>query len=151
MAMVDHQRAYLDLWTYAFVSIQSLTKEIGTELDRADGLNMESYDLLVQLEVTPTQSLRLSELAERALLSPSGITRAIDRLERLGYVRREPDATDGRATLAIITEAGLTARAATWPTYRAAILAKLSERLTPKEAQQAAAIFRKLAPDWLEL
>ncbi|MBL8047464.1 MAG: MarR family transcriptional regulator [Chthonomonas sp.] len=146
----QEESCYLELWKYAFVGLQTMIKEIGADMDQAGSLSLEAYDLLLQLEMSPGMALRMSDLAERALLSPSGITRAIDRLEKLGYVQREADATDGRATLAVLTPAGKAARKESWCSYRQAILSRFKERFTPEEAKAATEILRKLRPGWLD-
>src|SRR3712207_2736179 len=57
------------------------------------------YDVLVALVGAPDHRLRLRDLADQALLSRSGLTRLVDRLERAGLLRREPDPSDRRGAL----------------------------------------------------
>jgi DNA-binding MarR family transcriptional regulator len=58
------------------------------------------------LDDAPDRQLRMSEIAQRALLSRSGCTRLVDRLVRLGYVTRSADSADGRGTYARLTDSG---------------------------------------------
>lgn len=77
------------------------------ELQEAHGLSLGDYDVLVHLSEADGGSLRMSELAERLLLSRSGLTRRIDGLVRAGWVERKACPNDGRGSLAVLTNAGL--------------------------------------------
>ena len=82
-------------------------RTLEADLARAHQLPLASYDVLVQLAEAPQGRLRMTELADRVLLSRSGITRLVDRLVRDGYVRREPCADDARGTFAVVTQQGV--------------------------------------------
>ena len=75
------------------------------------------YDVLVALWEAPDGRLRLNELASALLLSRSGLTRLVDRLEAAGYLRREPCPTDRRGAFAVLTADGRAAQLRAWPTY----------------------------------
>lgn len=75
------------------------------DLRSRTGLPLTWYDVLVQLSEAGGR-LRMRELADRVLLSKSGLTRLVDRLCDHGYVSREPDPDDGRGTLAVLTDDG---------------------------------------------
>jgi DNA-binding MarR family transcriptional regulator len=77
------------------------------ELRAGAGLTLGEYEVLVHLSEAPAEALRMSELAERLLLSRSGLTRRIDGLVRAGLVARRPCDDDGRGALAALTPAGL--------------------------------------------
>ncbi len=83
-----------------------VTRLLEAELEDSHGLLLASYDVLVQLAESPHQALRMSELAEAVLLSRSGLTRLVDRLERDGLVERRSCPSDARGTLATLTDAG---------------------------------------------
>jgi DNA-binding MarR family transcriptional regulator len=72
----------------------------------AQRLSLASYDVLVQLAESPQRRLRMTELAGAVLLSRSGVTRLVDRLERGGLVIRERVDSDGRGVVAVLTQAG---------------------------------------------
>lgn len=82
-------------------------RALETELAEARELPLASYDVLVQLSEAPKRRLRMTELAERVLLSRSGLTRLVDRLEREGLVCREPCPDDARGLFAVATERGI--------------------------------------------
>jgi DNA-binding MarR family transcriptional regulator len=70
------------------------------------GLSMARYDVLMQLDTRGGGRLRLSELAATIVLSPSGLSKLLDRMEAAGLLRREPDPRDARSTFARITPRG---------------------------------------------
>lgn len=99
----------------------TLVEAIEKELAAAEALPLGWYDVLIALYETPGRRLRMHELAAAILLSPSGLTRLVDRLERAGLLRREPCSDDRRCQHAVLTEAGLAQLRRTWPVYAAAI------------------------------
>jgi DNA-binding MarR family transcriptional regulator len=82
-------------------------RSLETELVADQRLSLVSYDVLVQLAEAPGRRLRMAELADRVLLSRSGVTRLVDRLERAGLVIRQRVVADGRGVIAELTEPGL--------------------------------------------
>src|SRR4051794_25989700 len=82
-------------------------RELEREMLTATGLPLAWYDVLLQLAEAPGRRLRMAELADRVLLSRSGLTRLIDRLQAEGLVRREPSPDDARGTYTVLTPAGL--------------------------------------------
>jgi DNA-binding MarR family transcriptional regulator len=82
-------------------------RTLEAELLAEQDLPLASYDVLVQLAEAPGRRLRMTELADAVLLSRSGVTRLVDRLEKAGLVARCPVETDGRGVAARLTDAGL--------------------------------------------
>jgi DNA-binding MarR family transcriptional regulator len=80
---------------------------LDTDLSTAYGLSLADYEILVQLSEAPEHRLRMSDLAEGALVSRSRLTHRVDRLVARGLVTRVPCPTDRRGINAVITEAGL--------------------------------------------
>jgi DNA-binding MarR family transcriptional regulator len=93
-------------WRAFLRAHDAVTRLLESELERERDLPLASYDVLVQLAETPAGALRMSELAGAVLLSRSGLTRLVDRLEREGLVRRTSCPSDARGTLAVLTDAG---------------------------------------------
>jgi len=87
------------------------------DLQEGFGFDEGDYGVLVNLSEAPERRLRMCDLAERQHLSPSGLTRRLDGLVRLGLVAREPSAADRRVTLAVLTDAGLAALEQAAPTH----------------------------------
>jgi DNA-binding MarR family transcriptional regulator len=70
-------------------------------------LTFSRYEVLMLLTFSRRQELPLGKIGERLQVHPASVTNAIDRLETQGFVRRRPHPTDGRTTLAAVTDAGL--------------------------------------------
>lgn len=81
-------------------------------------LPLSQYDVLVQLSEAEGRRLRMQELAERVLLSKSGLTRLVDRMEAAGYVEREIAKDDARGINAVLTDKGLAALEAAVPAHK---------------------------------
>jgi len=77
------------------------------ELRARTDLDARSYDAMLHVYEAGFTGIRMADLAERVVLSKSGLTTLVDRLEERGLVRRLPDPADRRAIRIIITEAGL--------------------------------------------
>lgn len=83
--------------------IRTLDRELRDEHD----LPLAAYDVLLRLARAPSRSLRMTDLAQRVMLSPSGVTRLVDRLVAKRFVQRRPHPDDARVALARLTEDGL--------------------------------------------
>jgi len=121
-----------------------VTKQIAAELDASGTLSYADYDVLVTLNESPGQRLRLSELAELTLFSHSGISRAVTRLEGEKLLRREKCETDGRGFYATLTKAGRQALLDTWPRYRELIEEKFASQLSAGEAEIMGALMHRV-------
>jgi len=84
-----------------------ITRRLDEELQAAHGLSLAEYDALLQIAHAPGHRVRMNVLANRVLLSRSGITRLVDRLESDGSVERVACSTDARGQEAVLTKAGL--------------------------------------------
>src|SRR5215210_5357769 len=95
----------------------ALVRALDAELDGLHGLPLTSYDVLIHLKAAPGKRLRMAELADSVLLSRSGVTRLVDRLEREGLLARDSCSSDGRGCFAVLTEAGERVLARARPTH----------------------------------
>ncbi len=103
---------------YAFLRAHSsMLRRISNDLDEAGLPPLSWYDVLASLRDAPEQSLRQVELAERVLLSNSGLSRLIDRIERRGLVERTSCPTDRRSFYVTLTGAGAEMLDRMWPVY----------------------------------
>jgi DNA-binding MarR family transcriptional regulator len=93
------------------------------------------YDVLLELSAAPGCRLRMHELASAVVLSRSGLTRLVDRLEKAGLLRREPDPTDGRGSFAVLTDAGAGMRERMWPVYAKGIVEHFGAHVSDEEAE----------------
>ncbi|MDA0169626.1 MarR family transcriptional regulator [Solirubrobacter taibaiensis] len=85
-----------------------LTQVLDAQMRAEHGMPVSMYEVLMFLGDAPDRRLRMAEIAERVLLSRSGLTRLVDRLEALGYVTRCASEDDGRGLYAKLTDAGVT-------------------------------------------
>ena len=116
-----HDDPRLRVWR-AFLFAQSTVMPRLDAYMRADvGLTLAEFDALLNLSFDRRRRLRMSDLADRVLLSRSGITRMVDRLERKGYVRRDTQAPDGRGAFAVLTDTGLERVQAALPIHLARV------------------------------
>jgi DNA-binding MarR family transcriptional regulator len=84
----------------------ALVKALDAELLAAHALPLTSYEVLINLQAAPGRRRRMAELADGVLLSRSGMTRLVDRLERDGLLERDACTDDGRGTFAVLTDKG---------------------------------------------
>src|SRR3954449_8410113 len=96
----------LDAWRGFLRTHSMLVRELDEELTERHGLPLSSYDVLVQLDESPEGRLRMSNLADAVLLSRSGLSRLVTRLEKQGLLERLECENDARGALAALTGAG---------------------------------------------
>lgn len=82
-----------------------ILKRVGGALS-VHGLGLSEYLVLNQLYQTPTNKMRRSDLAEKVGLSPSGITRLINPMEKVGLVKKEENPRDARVSLVMLSDIG---------------------------------------------
>ena len=93
-------------WRAFLYSYSTVVRRLDQELVSAHGLSLNQYEVLVWIRRAGEGGLRMSDLASRVVLSPSGVTRAVDQLERKGLVERCAFEGDKRSYLATITPEG---------------------------------------------
>jgi DNA-binding MarR family transcriptional regulator len=106
-----------------------VTRRISRDLTEAGLPDLGWYDLLWALHRAPARRLRVNELAREAVLSPTAMSRFVDRAEAAGCVRREPDPADRRALQVVLTDEGITLLRHMWPVYQAGIERYFTEHL----------------------
>src|ERR1700752_3596107 len=99
----------------------------------AHNLTRADYEVLVILSESRDHRLRMCDLALRLGLSPSGLTRRLDGLVKLGYVKRMPSTSDRRVMLATVTDVGLEAMKAAAADHVSSVRRHLVYRLTPEQ------------------
>ena len=111
----------LGTWRSFLNAHAHMTRAINRDLAEAGLPDLSWYDLLWALYRQPERRLRVNELAREVVLSPTGMSRFVDRVEKAGYVRREPDPDDRRALRVVLTDKGVAALRAMWPVYKRGI------------------------------
>jgi len=96
----------LEAWRTFLVAHAQVRRELERELQAEQSLGLGEYEVLLLLARADERRLRMSELADRLVLSRSGVTRLVDRLEDAGMVARGSCDTDRRGSWAILTDAG---------------------------------------------
>jgi DNA-binding MarR family transcriptional regulator len=121
-----------------------LTRELDEELRRSHGLPLSSYDVLVNLESAPDHQMRMSELADAVLLSRSGLTRLVERLEREGLLSRADCPDDARGSLAVLTDAGMSRLAEARKTHLRGVRERFHDHFSDAELEQIGDYWRRI-------
>jgi DNA-binding MarR family transcriptional regulator len=139
----DHQMA---AWR-AFLRAQAtVLGALERELESEQGLPIAFYDVLVVLSEADQGRLRMSELAKRVVLSRSGVTRLVDRMEREGLVRREQCPADRRGYETVITDQGRRVLKQAWPVHARGVAEHFARHLSGKEADVIADALGRMSP-----
>jgi DNA-binding MarR family transcriptional regulator len=108
------------------------------------GISVREFDVLITLFNAPDRRLRMTELAQRVMLSPSGLTRLVERLERAHLVERQNDINDARSFRAVLTNRGLRRLDEARTTHNAIIRGHFTDRLNGKELRELGTIWTKV-------
>jgi DNA-binding MarR family transcriptional regulator len=119
-------------WRSLLRAHATLMRQLETELEQQTGLALADYDVLAQLAIADGE-LRMTELANRALISRSGMTRRVARLVDEGLVRRADAGADGRGVIVALTDAGVARLVGTAPAHARGITAYFVSRLDDHE------------------
>jgi DNA-binding MarR family transcriptional regulator len=134
----------LSAWKGMLAAHSRLTAQLDAELERDHGLGLTSYEVLRNLADAPAGRMRMSELADRLLLSRSGITRLADRLVTKGLIERERCSDDGRGYNAQLTERGRALVTAARPDHLAAVRRIFLSQLDDEEVDTLGRIWERL-------
>ena len=121
-----------------------LVRELDAELAREHDMPLSSYEVLLFLNDSEDGRMRMSELADSALLSRSGLTRLVDRLERQGLLRRERCESDARGFFAEITPEGRHAFAVARKTHLDGVRRLFLSRFSRDELRTLGGMWQKL-------
>lgn len=122
----------VDAWTTLLAAHATLIRQLETDLEKETGLALADFDVLAQLAVAGG-SMRMSELAERALISRSGMTRRVARLFNEGLVCRSDVKTDARAVVVALTDTGIARLKETAPVHARGVAELFVDKLNDKE------------------
>ncbi|MGH9078666.1 MAG: MarR family winged helix-turn-helix transcriptional regulator [Acidimicrobiales bacterium] len=127
-----------------FESATALRRVFERRLEVERALSNQSFDVLIRLARTPGGELRMSELAARTSLTPSGLTRSVDRLQHQGLVDRRICPEDRRGAFAVLTPAGQELMDRAIPDHIAHVNEVLGGLFTPEEEENLASLLRRL-------
>jgi DNA-binding MarR family transcriptional regulator len=124
----------------------TLSKALDAELEAAHDLPLTSYEVLMHVADAEGERMRMCELAESILLSRSGLTRLIDRLERDGLVCRTTCSSDARGAFACLTPAGRAKLDAARATHLAGVRRLFLQHFGPEEQEVLASFWERILP-----
>src|ERR687895_2375997 len=124
----------------------ALVKALDAELLAEHDLPLTSYEVLITLQSAPGHRRRMSELADSVLLSRSGMTRLVDRLEREGLLLRDTCSSDGRGCFAVLTEEGEALLQRARRTHLAGVRDRFLRHFTPAEQRALAGYWNRILP-----
>ena len=131
-------------WVALLRAHASAMRRFNGELMSAHELTLNDYEVLLRLAQEPERMMRRVDLAKSVLLTPSGITRLLEGLERCGYVERASCSSDARVTYAALTETGRKKLRKASSTQIAAIDALFKERFTDEELDTLSELLGRL-------
>jgi DNA-binding MarR family transcriptional regulator len=123
----------INAWRAFLQAHARVTRRLDEELQAAHGLSLAEYDALLQVAHAPGRRIRMNVLADRVILSRSGITRLVDRLEAAGSVERSACASDARGQEAVLTSAGLSRLRAAAKTHLDGVQRLFLDRLDARD------------------
>ena len=136
----------LDAWASLLQAHATLMRRLESDLERETGLALADFDVLAQL-ANAGGELRMTELAARALISRSGMTRRVARLVDEGLVRRADADADGRGVVVALTDAGVARLAETAPAHARGISKLFVAQLDGQELAVLERTLRKVIVD----
>jgi DNA-binding MarR family transcriptional regulator len=121
-----------------------VTRALDVQMRAEHGMSVSAYEVLLFLAEAPDRRLRMAEIADRVLLTRSGLTRLIDRLAHVGYVTRCAAETDGRGSFAALTDAGLETFRAAQRTHREGVRRYFLDHLDATDTIALGDIWKRL-------
>jgi len=134
----------LEIWRLFLRAHAQIVRRLESDLMDRHGLPLAWYDVLARLVEADGQRLRMSELADRVMLSPSGLTRLVGRMVDAGMVSREPSESDARGFYAVLTDEGYERLRAATGTHLRGILDYVLSRYTDDELDEIARYLSRL-------
>ena len=135
----------LRAWQALLHTHHDVTNALDSDLRAEHGLSMATYDVLLRLARAPGRRLKMSELAVRVMMSPSGLTRAVDRLVDQELVGRERSREDARVMLVQLTDRGRQVLRQAARTHLRGIREHFTGRLTTRQLRNIAAALEVVA------
>jgi DNA-binding MarR family transcriptional regulator len=134
----------LGAWKGLLRTHAMLVKRLDAELEAAHGLALTSYEVLLNLSHADEHKMRMCDVADSVLLSRSGLTRLVDRLEREGLVERVSCTDDARGAYARLTDAGETKLREAQATHLDGVREHFLRHFAPEELDLLAAAWARV-------
>jgi DNA-binding MarR family transcriptional regulator len=136
---------HLAAWRALLETHAAVTELLARELTAERGLSLKAYDVLLNLAEAPEGRLRMQELSSSVLLSKSGLSRVVDRMEEGGLVRREQSEDDRRGWFAVLTERGRSTLRRAAPIHLRGIQEHFARHLDDGEARVLAVVLSRVS------
>jgi DNA-binding MarR family transcriptional regulator len=128
-----------------------LVKELDADLESQHKLPLTSYDVLTNLADREDGRMRMCDLADAVVLSRSGLTRLVDRLQREGLIERQQCTSDARGAYAVLTDLGRARLRDAQPLHRESVRRRFLEHFSEEELRVLATCWERLYPDLISL
>jgi DNA-binding MarR family transcriptional regulator len=140
--LAEHE---MEAWLAFLKAHAHIVALLDRELIGEHGLSLAEYEVLAFLSRAPGGRMRMSDLAERVLISPGALTRRVDGLERKRLVSRTRHSDDSRVVYATLTNVGAETLSALTPTHVTGIRQHFADLLSPEELKQIGEALWKVA------
>jgi DNA-binding MarR family transcriptional regulator len=146
-ALAPLDQREMSAWHALMRTYSKIARLLNAELEVEQGLTLPAYEVLAHLSEAPERRLRMSDLASYAVLTPSGLTRLVDKLVADGLVERARCTADARVVYAVLTDTGLERLRAAYPTHLRGVREHLIDRLRADQLDAIAAALGPLTSD----
>lgn len=140
----DQQARAIDAWAQLLRSHAAMRRTLSAQLQAEHGLTVTDYEALLLLSQADERQMRRVDLAEGLSLTPSGVTRLLDGLEKTGCVEKATCSSDARVTYAVLTETGKAKLDEASCSHVGAVDALFEERFTKDELATLASLLGRL-------
>lgn len=134
----------IDVWGMMLRIHSNALISIESDLSRSGRISLVKYDVLLVLRKSADKKLRMSEIAEKCVLTKSGLSRCIASLEKEGLLEKEVCESDGRGYFAKITKKGEKTLKEAWPIYKNGIEEYFLKNLDDSEIAQMGKLFERI-------
>lgn len=141
---VSQRDQCIEVWLAFLRAHSRVTDILERELEAAEDLPMNWFDVLEQLRQAPEQRLRMQDLGERLAMSASGLSRRVSRMEHAGLVERQPCPDDRRGVLVVLTGLGKRRYRKALPVHLRGVEKYFLDHLSPEEAETLQAVFERV-------
>jgi DNA-binding MarR family transcriptional regulator len=146
LAIQELSTEELGAWRGLLRVHSALVKALDAELLAGHDLPLTSYEVLINLQAAPDKRRRMAELADGVLLSRSGMTRLVDRLEKEGLLVRDACVSDGRGTFAVLTDKGEALLGEARRTHLDGVRERFLKHFERDELVQLATLWNRVVP-----
>ncbi|MDQ2983959.1 MAG: MarR family transcriptional regulator [Actinomycetota bacterium] len=144
-AQLERESPLLQSWVSFLRAHAAAIRQANADLIAAHGLTLNDYEVLLRLARADDRRLRRVDLVNQVLLTPSGITRLLNGLEKAGYVDRAQCESDARVTYAVLTNAGYEKLREAGPTHLESIHVLFGERFNEEELETLGSLLGRLS------